>query len=208
MRVIRAFSTALAWAVGVTAVATVAWVAIDSAGRQVVDRAIVAADSAPSSGGLAVGPASGPATRSAAPTGTGTATGTGTPTSTSALGPAATPTRTSTPSTTSQTSPSTGPPGRNTPPPPPPPSATPRVGVQFTQGGAVELECTGTRPTGYNAAPNDGWSTRLTEPVAGVLDVDFHRGDTEVSVKGSCVAGVPTFEVRTHRDGRDDDHDD
>jgi hypothetical protein len=192
MRVMRSLGAALIWLLGVVLVASVSWVAINSAGRQVADNVNLAAGD-PWAGGTpgdSLTPTSAPTPSSAStrpPDPSGSPTGHGTAQSTTS-GPVHSATG-STRASQSSVSPSTSP-STTRPTGPAPVSAT-----QQTNGGSVWMECTGQTVTNSLALPNDGWSATRSQRTPSDLTVRFSRSTTRIDVAGSCVAGQPHFDV-------------
>lgn len=185
-RTTRAAGGLVVWGCCVAGVATGSWVAIDSAGRQVSLAPVVDSDDPspmiPTGSGGPTSPAAGTAIGGAAtapvrPTESNSA-GRPTGAASGSTAPSTTPTRTA-----------------SAPPPP-----APIVDSVHTRGGVVELECTGAAVSGYNAQPADGWTGHVKQTGTSTIEADFHRGSTEIEVRGSCTSGAPKFSVSTHDD--------
>ncbi len=182
----------VAWACCVSGVAWGAWYAIDSAGRQVTLTSLPA--NPPGAGQAAPAPSAtvDPATPATASPST-SATPTGPATSTSAP-----PAR--------QTAAPNGPTGSRPLPSPstqstqPPPQPQPITGSVPTQGGTLELECTGTQVTDYSAQPADGWSGRVQRESSSTIRAVFTRNSSVITIYGSCSTGRPHFDVGDHWD--------
>ena len=201
MRVMRALGAALIWLLGVVLVASVSWVAINSAGRQVVDNVDVAAADPWAAGNPSdpltptpAAPSSSASTPTPTPTGTPTGHGSGVPST--ATGPVHGDTG-STGVTPTSASPATSTATTRATPTPAPVSAT-----EQTAGGSVWMECTGQTVTNSLALPNDGWSATRSQRTPAELAVHFSRSTTRIEVDGSCVAGQPQFSVKS---GHEDD---
>jgi hypothetical protein len=200
MRVMRSLGAALIWLLGVVLVASVSWVAINSAGRQVVDNVDVAA--ADPWAADAPGDAPGDALRAtpAAPSSTTTPptpVPTSSPTGHESGGASSTSGSThgvtgSTSATPTSPRPSTNTSTTRVTPVPAPVSAT-----QQTDGGSVWMECTGQVVSNSLALPNDGWSATRSQHTPADLSVHFSRSSSRIEVDGSCVAGRPHFSVKS-----------
>ena len=211
MRLMRMLGVALVWVLGVALVASVSWVAINSAGRQVVDTTavnIVKAD------GDVAGtlPPTSPSTPSTPPTPPTPPTPSTSPT----MSTAATSTTTGTPGSALDVPVSANQPGSGRPTiqsqnppqaPPSAPSAGPLSDTLVTAGGAVWLECTGSLISNSLVQPHDGWSAeRYQRP--GDVQAHFDRRDVRIDVQATCVAGQPRFLMRTEKRDHDEYRDD
>jgi hypothetical protein len=205
VRVMRMLGVALLWVMGVVLVASLSWVAINSAGREVLDTTVTVAD--PRTGG-------GSSPLAAATPTPSTVTSLAPPSSISKPDPPASggrkpggaisaPAATDTPS---GSRPSTPPAHPSEPAPPPStPAVSPAADTVATSGGVVWLECTGPTITDWLVQPNTGWSAGYAMRGSGELDVRFARKDTNIEVAGTCSQGQPHFDVRTpdHHEGDD-----
>ena len=200
MRLMRLLGVALVWVLGVVTVASVSWVAINSAGRQVVEDAVVA-DS--HDGGTSVADPVTPATTPSSPSTRPTASPTATPTPGRHGTTGTTPTggspggSASTPAGTGSSSPASHPATSNPPPPPSSQGPTPVSATQTTSGGSMWLECTGTTVSNSLALPSEGWSAARGQHSPSDLEVWFRRSSLTIEVIGTCTGGQPRFTVRT-----------
>lgn len=201
MRVMRWLGVMLGWALSVALVAGASWVAINSAGRQVLNQAEI--EQVFNGSGVEVAsPTLGPAASVTAPSGSPAPTGAD---GQSALsGPVeggSTPVPTGEPSVGSQ---STGSapttkaarPRQGTDP-------VPVTGTVTISGGSMWVECAGNSITSAYVFPAEGWSGSPVRAVNGGVKTTFRRGSRSISVFVSCDGGRPRFHVDT-----DDDHDD
>jgi hypothetical protein len=205
MRLMRMLGVALVWVLGVALVASVSWVAINSAGRQVVDTTVVTTIKAD---GDVVGtlPTTSPSipsissTLSTSPSMSTAATPTTTRTPGSALDVPVSPRRpvSGQPTIRSQDSPQA---------PPSAPSAGPLSDTLVTAGGAVWMECTGALISNSLVQPHDGWSAERYQR-AGDVQAHFDRRDVRIDVQATCVGGQPRFSMRTEKRDHDEYGDD
>jgi hypothetical protein len=196
MRLMRMLGVALVWVLGVALVASVSWVAINSAGRQVVDTTVVTTIKAD---GDVVGmlPTISPSTRPASPSMSTAATSTTTRTPGSALDVPVSASRQESgqPTTRSQTP--------RPQVPSSPPSAGPLSDTLVTAGGVVWLECTGASISNSLVQPHDGWSAeRYQQPWE--LGAHFDRRDVRIDVQATCAGGQPRFSMRTEKRDHDE----
>jgi hypothetical protein len=207
MPLMRMLGVTVMWAAGVALVASISWVAINSAGRQVVDTSVVTtrADDSPAAG-AGTSPAATPTMQGSSPhpgSGTAPTTPTGTRTWADATGVPATP------GTSGASGPDLPPTRQSTPQQPtPPPGPGPLSDTKSTAGGVVWLECTGPRVTSLWVQPSDDWSADPRKRNLGRIDVYFTRlRTTTLEVVGTCLGGQPHFEVQSHEVVKDDGHD-
>lgn len=209
MRLIRMLGVALVWVMGVVLVASLSWVAINSAGREVVDTAVIVADPRTAVSGSTVDevvPTPSTVTSLAPPsfiTGSGPSTSAGQKTG-GTSGSTATAERSG--SSHAPTRPALS---ASSAPTQTVPTVVPAADTMATSGGVVWLECTGPVISDLLVQPNTGWSAGNAMRGSGELDVRFGRKDTNIEVTGTCPSGQPHFDVRTseHKDDGDD-HDD
>jgi hypothetical protein len=197
MRLIRMLGVAVVWVLGVALVASVSWVAINSAGRQVVDTTVVTTIKAD---GNVVGTF--PTTSPSIPTISSTLS------TSPSRSTAATPTTTRTPGSAldvpvSPRRPVSGQSTIRSQNPPSAPSAGPLSDTLVTAGGAVWMECTGALISNSLVQPHDGWSAeRYQRP--GDVQAHFDRRDVRIDVQATCVGGQPRFSMRTEKGDHDE----
>lgn len=216
MRLMRLFGAAALWACGVLMVASLSWVAINSAGRQVVDEAVAVGDVVPS-GSEPFGGGSTEVTPTSGPTGAGPNRTVPVPTPATAPSgtpspitpPAATAARVATrtagvsasPSVPETRIPTSSPQLPETSPPQAPPPG-PVSALRVTAGGTLWVECTGSVMSDYISTPEDGWSGTRSQHGPAEVHATFVRNRTEIEVRAACRAGQPSFSVDTEeRDG-------
>jgi hypothetical protein len=206
VRLIRMLGVALLWAAGVAFVASASWVAINSAGRQVVDGSVVSTTrsdrsdrsvSAPAGQTSAAGTPSGtpsarprPATSSEPARRPGNVTGA--QVSSSSPSGEATPTRAS--DVESGRMPGT-------------PGPLPVSNTLPTPGGVLWLQCTDQVISDFLAQPGSDWSASAGTNSPGELEVHFTRRGVNIQVLGTCPGGEPHFTVRTDDGEHDGEHD-
>lgn len=203
MRLIRMLGVALLWVAGVAFVASVSWVAINSAGRQVVDGTMVSTTRSDRSLPAAAGQASTAETPSEAPSARPHPATSSVPAgrpdkvtsaqvSSNSPGSEATPTRTSDVES-----------GRML--------GTPRLSPVSntlpTSGGVLWLQCTDRLVSDFLAQPGSGWSASAGARSTGELEVHFTRRDVSIQVVGTCPSGEPHFSVRTDDGEYDGEYD-
>jgi hypothetical protein len=195
MRAIRILTGVLLWLGGIAVIASLSWVAINSAGRQVVDQ-VVAGDQqdtrTPSGGVASSGLAEGMSTTSSR----GAATGGRTPSGVNSTGwpDTGTPAETPEPSATEGGSSDAQ----------LPPTAVPVQGSMPTAGGGIWAECTGAVITDYLVQPNAGWQARYDWYGAGDLEASFIRSGATIEVRVTCGGGKPEFVASTATSDNDD----
>lgn len=212
MRLMRWFGVVLGWSLGVILVALVSWVAINSAGRQVVENS-VATRLADGGGSVAdpVMPRTSAVASSSVPTPTPTPSPTGSGTVESRPTGAGVPGRDRPVTPTGRTTPSPTAPTRSAPslPPPPPPTTAqgpqPMADSWATPGGSIWMECTGTRVSNAYALPWAGWSARASQHSAQDLEVYFSHDSKLIEVVGTCPGGRPHFVIGSSHDDHEDD---
>lgn len=213
MRLMRWVGVVLGWSLGVVLVALVSWVAINSAGRQVVEDS-VATRLANGAGSVAdpvmprpsavLSPSVADATTPDSPT-TGSDTAEPSPTDVGVPVRDAPAASTGSP-TRSPAVPTSSPP----PASPPPPPATvqepqPVANGWTTPGGYIWMECTGSRVSNAYAVPAFGWSARASQHSAEDLEVYFTRHSALIEVIGTCPGGQPHFVRGSSHDDHEDD---
>jgi hypothetical protein len=216
VRLIRMLGVALLWALGVAMVASTSWVAINSAGRQVVDTTL-----STGAGGARGGLGSDAGAAGAVPDQVGRTpsgvTSLAPPSSISRSGPTASgsPRRSA---GTVEPSPAGSLPNNRVAPRTPapggdagtvPPTASgpsPLSDTMSTVGGVVWLQCTGAKVSNYLAQPSSDWSGTADQPDAGTLLVDFVHLTSGIRVIGSCPSGQPHFDVGTYTSQGGDVH--
>jgi hypothetical protein len=206
MPLMRMLGVAVMWAAGVALVASISWVAINSAGRQVVDTSVVTTRADDSPAGAGTSPATAP-TRQGSSSPAMSQTVPPTPTGTRTRpGPTDAPATPGTPGTPGTRGPDLPPTRPRTPQQPlPPPGPGPLSDTKSTASGVFWLECTGPRVTSLWVQPSDDWSADPQQRNLGRIDVYFTRPHTTtLEVVGTCVGGEPHFEVHTHQVTRDD----
>jgi hypothetical protein len=194
---------ATVWLGCVFAVATVAWFAIDSAGRQVtvIAGGPIAQGVGSAGASSGAGPDDGvlarpmPSATSAGPTVRPTVGGAVVTSPDDVI--TASPAVTSTAPRPSRTGRS-----HSTPPPTqtstPKPSPSDRSTTVYTRGGSVTFTCHRDRPIEYVVKPDQGWrgSGKVSGP--NEANVEFTRDVEEIGVHAWCVDGRPRTEVDDH----------
>lgn len=211
MRLMRMLGVALLWAVGVALVASMSWVAINSAGRQVVETTISAATSSSGTQGGAM-------TDQTEPTSSSVTTP-APPSSSSASGPTPSGAGSRKPGSTAMPSATGSSPGGHTstrtpeggdgdPTTPPTTSGpSPLSDTLSTPGGVVWLQCTGPQITNYLAQPSSDWAGNAGVTRSGTLMVDFVHDGNGIRIAGTCPSGQPHFDVANFRRHDGDKHD-
>jgi len=116
-----------------------------------------------------------------------------TPTPSSTPTPTSTPTTGPTPSPTPTTPPTTDP---TTPPPAPPATTVPEVVRSWTvTGGVVEVACRATVISLLRATPADGWRVEVKDAGPVQVVVELEGEQQEVTLRATCVGGVPEQQV-------------
>ncbi len=205
MRLTRWMLVASVWFLCVGAVATVAWYAIDSAGRQVrvlgdqpVRNSSLPSPSDAADGALSPTPAPAPTSSTTAPA-PSVAPTVGEP---AATGPAAGESRPGTtpadpPTGRRTTSPA---PRTSTTTPRPSSSARPRSETVDTRGGSVTVTCSPSDPIDYVVTPDQGWSGRGKVSGRDEAEIDLSRTSDAIEVHARCVDGRPRTTVEDHGD--------
>jgi hypothetical protein len=198
----RWLGATLGWALSVALVAGASWVAINSAGRQVLDQAEI--EQASDGDGVfdVASPTLGPAASVTAPSGSPAPTGAGGQSTfsgpvegSSASVPAGEP-GVGSQSTGSAPTTKAAPPRQGSDP-------VPVTGTATTSAGSMLVECTGNAITSAYVFPAEGWSGSPVRAVNGGARTTFRRRSRSISVFVICDAGRPRFHVDI-----DDDHDD
>jgi hypothetical protein len=190
VRLTRMIGAAALWGVGVALVATASWVAIDSAGRQVVDSAAVGGNrigdgvsvpqsQEPTTGVPSGKPSSRPRPVTRHPSSTIGVTASQNPSS-------SVPTSTRPPGVTSESRP-----GQAGP--------LPVSNTLATVGGVLWLQCTGPSVTDFLAQPGSDWSASAGPHSSGQLEIHFTQGRSSIQAMGVCRDGEPVFSVRIDR---------
>lgn len=162
-----------------TALATAGWVAAAALTGVIAWRAVAVLDAdGPQTGLLSTAEV-------AAALAEARAAASATPTSS----PTATPTSTPTQSPTETTSPPTDPGG-----------SVEQVRTWPVTGGTVSASCAGATITLLAATPADGWTVEVGSTGPEHVEVELHSGELESKVEATCVAGVPTANVREDDD--------
>lgn len=174
-----------------TALATAGWVAAAALTGVIAWRAVAVLDAdGPQTGLLSTAEvAAALAEARAAASATPTSSPTATPTSTPTQSPTGTPTSTPTSSPTETTSPPTDPGG-----------SVEQVRTWPVTGGTVSASCAGATITLLAATPADGWTVEVGSTGPEHVEVELRSGELESKVEATCVAGVPTANVREDDD--------
>ena len=105
---------------------------------------------------------------------------------------------------TSTPHPASATPGRSTTHPAAPSSPTVATTTWSGEAGTVTVSCTGSTARVKGASPADGWHVEVDHGVGSEVEVTFHRNESEVQVKGTCVGGSPRLEAESDAGGGGD----
>jgi hypothetical protein len=204
VHVVRWLGAVLGWMLSVALVSGVSWMAINSAGRQVIEQSAI--EQALDGSGVfdAASPTLGPTASASAPTGTPTPTGTddqsvfaGPVEGGAASAPARAPSAQSR-STDSPPAVKVAPPAREV-------ASDAVTGIVRTAAGSMWVECVGSSLTSVYAFPAEGWSGDPVQTVDGRAVVTFRRRPITIRVSARCDGGRPRFFVDAHDDRSDRD---
>lgn len=205
MGVIRRLGIALGWASSVALAAVLSWVAINSAGQQVVHRAETGQASGGSVFNVAT-PMLGPATSATAPSSSPTPATT--PEQPSLAEPPADGKASPSARASSVDSRGTGSgPSITAMSPPRSDAPVPVTGTMTIAAGSMWVECTGSSITSAWASPAEGWYGGPVRASNGGVTMLFRRGSRGIHLFAVCDGGRPRFDTHADDSPHDVDHD-